>query len=150
MLTFVGQPIYAIRPQGLFSHFAHETPTIDREYYLCPLDLFLEAQPHIPEEIGSIIFHRLGKPFGFLYIELACNFNITIFKYVVLVVNEKLLDKEWDLISLVVLEPATSSAKEWYKPHDVPERPFPVYPGFNVCPKPVNDLLVVENAGVED
>ena len=49
-----------------------------------------------------------------------------------------------------MLKPATSSAKEWYEPHEVPERPFPVYPAFNVRPEAVNDLLVVENASIED
>ena len=42
-------------------------------------------------------------------------------------VNEKRIDKVWDSISLVVLKPARPSATEWYEPHEVPERLFPVY-----------------------
>jgi hypothetical protein len=111
ILTFVGQPIDSIRPQRLLRYFAHKIPATDREHHLCPLNLFLKPQPHMPEKTRSIIVHRPREPFGFLFIELASNFNVMFFKQGVLVIDKKLLDEERYLISLVMLETATPSAR---------------------------------------
>lgn len=110
-LTFVGQPIDSIRPQCLLRYFAHEIPATDREHHLCPLNLFLKPQPHMPEKTRSIILHRPREPFGFLFIELGSNFNVMFFKQGVFVIDKKLLDEERYLISLVMLKTATSSAR---------------------------------------